>query len=206
MPTGYTASIYEGKDITLTEFAANCARGMGVFMHMRDEATGAPLAYPKSSGNTFYSDNLVRVIKETEEWTALSEGERYAEWSIYYNNLVKDKAERKLKDSIVRTRYLDMIKRVTDVEVPSKLESFKEFMLGQLNESMDFDCHDDDFYERYNTPLEYFAWSEERSKTLSRIVNTYSQHVNDEAKRGDDREEYIDLLVETFNIKVIRHG
>lgn len=204
MPTGYTAPIYEGKDITLTEFAANCARGMGAFMHMRDEATGAVLAYPKSNGRSFYSDNLYATIEESNAWLALSEEERYAEWSTYYTKTLKQRADSMLESAVIRTRYLDMIKQVTDVDVPSKLEGFKRFMLEQLSESIEFDCHDDDFYDRYYSPLQYFAWCDERTQTLTRMADTYSLRLAEENKRQDDREEYIDLLVETFGIEVAR--
>lgn len=37
MPTGYTADLYDGKDVSFEGFALNCARAFGALVSLRDE-------------------------------------------------------------------------------------------------------------------------------------------------------------------------
>jgi len=43
MPSGYTSDLYEGKNISFTQFALQCARAFGAAIDQRDDAcaTGA---------------------------------------------------------------------------------------------------------------------------------------------------------------------
>ena len=37
MPTGYTADLYDGKDVSFEDFTLNCARAFGALVSLRDE-------------------------------------------------------------------------------------------------------------------------------------------------------------------------
>lgn len=43
MPTGYTADLHDGKDVTFDQFVKQCARGMGALVTLRDAPWDAPL-------------------------------------------------------------------------------------------------------------------------------------------------------------------
>ena len=46
MPTGYTSDLYEGKNISFTEFALQCSRAFGATIDQRDDGRDAPLRLP----------------------------------------------------------------------------------------------------------------------------------------------------------------
>ena len=52
MPTGYTADIYEGNDVSFRDFALKCARAFGACIEQRDDdANDKPKLIEKTKDN-----------------------------------------------------------------------------------------------------------------------------------------------------------
>ena len=152
MPTGYTAPIYEGKDITFREFALRCSRNMMTLASMRDHGLDAEI--PAKLVPDDYHE------KQITEWHAAlvaaesmtdEEAERAA--SKEYADEVRRRAESIAERAERRRRCEAMLARVETWAPPSKEhEGLKSFMLEQLRESLRFDCAE-------------FAWPEPKRQT-----------------------------------------
>lgn len=203
MPTGYTAPIYEGKDITLFEYAASCAHAFGAFIHQRDSGTDSTLTYPPYPDTSYYAEALEKAKADKFRWETYSEEDKYVLWSEYYKEQLVSNAKRLSERAAMRSRYLDMIAQVESVDVPSKLANFKEFMLSQLTDSMKFDCPAEDRTDTYYTPREFAEWCADYDKKVVRDIEYYSRELAKEWERYNERVEYINLMKDTFGFEVV---
>lgn len=204
MPTGYTAPVEEGTITELKDFATQCARAFGAFIHQRDDSMSASLRYPKPPSDGYYKDYLRSAKREYDRWTSLSEEERYAEWSEYANKMTPDLHAAMAKRALKRSRYEAMLAKVSSVDVPSDLLGFKEFMVRQLTESIRIDCGGETSLERLYRVEDFPVWCELRAKQLSRRVDYYTEQVEAEQRRYEEAVAFIDQLAETYGIEVER--
>jgi hypothetical protein len=204
MPTGYTAALCEG-DQTLADFAADCARAFGVFIHQRDDRIGTALTYPEAPEHSYYVRSLAEATLEYERWHGLSEAERYAEWSEHYNEALVRWAESNAKRSAVRARLENMKAQILKVEVPSILDNYKDFMISQLDETIRFDGKvDSDFDTSYYKPAEFYDWCEAKDKHVERDITYYADELRKERERHTERVKYIDAMAEAFGFEVAK--
>lgn len=139
MPTGYTAELYDGKDISFNDFVLNCARAMGAAIMQRDDGPG-PIAGEYEVG-TYYLDSLTKAQErlaelegwKAEDWKAAERKEREAQTNSV-NEAIQKAADR-------RSRYESMLVQVQGWRPPtSEHEGLKNFMVEQLEQSIKFDC------------------------------------------------------------------
>lgn len=202
MPTGYTSDIYEGQDVSLADFAANCARAFGAFVHQRDSSSNV-LTYPPKPDTSYYARSLAEAKEELRRWQSLSEEERYAEWSDYFNERTVEMHESLAKSSELRARYQNMLAKVHAVDVPSKLQNFKDFMIEQLDTSIKYDCgSDDNFTKNYYQPVDYSTWVDAMNERVLKNVACYEEELRNEQERYDERVAHINLMCETFGFEV----
>lgn len=202
MPTGYTAPVMEGKITDVKDFATTCARAFGAFIHQRDDSPAAELRYPEPPDNSFYTESLAKAKSDSLKWSSTTEEERYAQWSDYVREQEIARHNSLAALSEKRARYEKMLAQVVAIEVPSNLESFKQFMIDQLNESIKFDCGDGRFENDYYKSLPFYKWCEEKDKRMIRDVIFYTEQLNKERKRYEEQVRYINDMVETFGIRV----
>jgi len=140
MPTGYTADIYDGKDIDFKDFAMQCARAFGALITVRDEDKNFEIP-EKLEPNTYYKEQIEKAknklcllnTKSTEEIKKDIEVE-------YQNNLLK-KEKGVLENKNLRKRYDNMLEQVEKWKEPSQEHiKFKVFMTNQLKDSIKGDC------------------------------------------------------------------
>lgn len=198
MPTCYTAPVQEGEVTELKDFAAACARAFGAFIHQRDEGNVA-LRMPKNNGSKWYKESLQKARDRQAVWNTMTEEEKYAEWSEYYNEAVVRKHEAAARKAVERGRYEAMLAQVQAVDVDSRLQNFKNFMVEQLESSIDFDCKDlGDYY----TPTEYVEWCEAQERSIKRDLEYYPERIAEDEKRYQEQVEYIQLMCDTFGFEV----
>ena len=65
MPTGYTADIYHGKDVSFKDFVLTCARSRGALIHMREEPLDTPIR-KRDNSNSYHLKEIKRLNKEIE--------------------------------------------------------------------------------------------------------------------------------------------
>lgn len=139
MPSGYTSDIYDGKDVSFTQFALTAARGMGAAIMQRDDAPG-PIA-DEYEPSDYHEKKLAEARKQVEQFKKLS----LADWA---KREIADREEmsKVVQESIRvagerRVRYETMLAQVEAWRPPTPdHEGFKKFMTDQLQSSIDFDC------------------------------------------------------------------
>ena len=133
MPTGYTAPIYEGKDITFREFAMRCARGINYLSMMRDHGLDAELP-EKLMPSDHHEERIERAKAEIERIQAMTsaDADHAAAWEY-------EQARRRMSDGLHemnarRNRLQAMLVKADAWTPPTPAhEVLKEFMLDQLH-------------------------------------------------------------------------
>lgn len=139
MPTGYTADLYEGKDVTFEEFALGCARAFGALITMRDDDSQTPIP-EQFEPSEFYANEL----REAQAELAEAEQRTDADWEALVLKSHEENLTRisgwKTRDAARKERYEGMLSQVEAWEPPTdEHQGLKEFMAEQLRSSIDFD-------------------------------------------------------------------
>lgn len=138
MPTGYTASLYEGKEITFEEFALATARGMGAAILQRDDPPG-PIQEVEPSD--YYEKAVARAQARLDEVSAWDDRQAEREELRTRCEQEQGRDDYVQKRDELRARYEAMLEKVQAWEPPTPdHEGFKKFMVEQLEQSISFDA------------------------------------------------------------------
>jgi len=139
MPTGYTAPLHDGQDLTFAQFVLRCSRAMGAAIMQRDESIDVEIQL--RTVDDHYQANIDKARAELDtaesrsqdEWLALQEKEIVEATAAREKTIAETAA--------MRQRYLGMLRAVEQWTPPTG-EHFglKRFMVEQLQESLRFDC------------------------------------------------------------------
>lgn len=193
MPTGYTADVADGNITTLKEFAYSCARGMGALVSMRDSPHNAPIP-EKFEPSEYNRIELEKSQKQLSELNDASLDKLEEAANLYYLNELEYFNKRKARDAQTRKRYESMLKQVSDWK--GSPEGIKSFMLEQLNESIKWDCPEDDVLYPDNPPVkmtaeEYYEFT--RNK-LAKSIAYHSEAYLKELERVKGRNDWLKQL------------
>lgn len=139
MPSGYTADLYDLKEVSFQDFVIGCAsafipeaRDMGMLKKLPD-------APSKDSVYNYYRYSI-EAIDRLEEFLSLSYEEiAQMNESDYAKNLSSWKEYSDTKQKIL-SAYNNMLNQVIAWEPPTERhEGLKNFMIEQLKASIDFD-------------------------------------------------------------------
>jgi hypothetical protein len=176
MPTGYTAAVADGTITDLRTFALQCARGMGALIMMRDEPHDAPI--PERFEPSDYNAVALDAAKaERQSLYDMTNDEADAAAEAEFAEKTKVKQKRLADRAEQRARYQNMIDLVKPWERAP--DGLKEFMLGQLHESMEFDCPERDTY--WDEPV-LLTGSEWRKAKLAKVERDILYHAEHDAK------------------------
>jgi len=188
MPTGYTAALYEGKEVAFNDFVLTCARAMGAAIMQRDDAPG-PIA-DEYEVETYYRDSLEKAkarLEDMETWKAdqwkAAEQKDRAEQTKGVNEAIQHASER-------RARYESMLVQVQGWRPPTaEHEGLKNFMVEQLESSIKFDCS-----TTYLTIPPMRPWEEYKLAELTsaqRDVERAGTHWQEEQDRTAGRNKWV---------------
>ena len=193
MPTGYTEDIYNGKDVSFSDFALKCARAFGACIEQRDDD---PNDKPKLIEKT--KDNYhIKKIEKAKKWKKPTkvEFDDYVKMQTAYCNEKIDK-QNKLKAS-----YQKMLDKVNAWTPPTKEhEGLKKFMIEQLTGSLDFDCSND-YYQRELNNIKQLTYNEYVKDMRDRNKRDIEYHTNELKKdneRTDNRNAWISALYKSL--------
>lgn len=177
MPTGYTADIAKG--ISFKEFVRQCARAF--IPDTRDMDYDG--TYPVITANTSYYEEqldecdfeLRKLLAMTAEECELAAGKAYKEELTSRTKRIEEK-------NALREKYQVMLDKVRQWTPPTNRHlEFKNFMIEQIEKSIDFDCGTS-YYEN-NPPekLDGYGWFKREAEKLSKDfefrVNGYLNEV-----------------------------
>ena len=114
--------------------------------------------------------------------------------------------ENKIKEAIERNndleaKYRKMLVQVEGWQLPTPgHQNFKEFMVDQIKESIEFDCGVDFWIERIGklTLLTGQQWLEKRKSRLLEDLDHHLKKDTEEKERAADRNEWIRQLRESL--------
>lgn len=191
MPTGYTAPLYEGKDISFSEFAVSCARAFGALIEMRDEPLDA--AIPNEFVPTSYHQ------KRLEE--AQKEFAEVLQWDTHEAEEQAEKAYQEARDQYLdalkrteecRQRYRAMLLQVLEWQPPTPdHEDLKKFMVQQLSHGISIDC------TLRREPPRYESGGEYKTALLASIQRSIDHHSEQNEKEialAMERTEWVRAL------------
>lgn len=190
MPTGYTSPIYEGKAITFEQFVWRCARAFGALVHMRDEPMDK-LPPKESKRESYHEGRLAEATAELARLRTLSLKDAGKEAAAEYARTVDEVRASNEKSTAMRARYSEMLGKVVEWQPPTPEHvGLKDFMVAQLREAREFDCHERPMPTR-ETPAEWLA------SALTDAERTVTYHTNELAKdrqRLEDRYGWLNAL------------
>lgn len=145
MPTGFTAPIYNGEDITFEQFANSCLRNFGIYLRFEGKYPNLgryevpEKIYPSDYHKKKYEEAKAEYEKHLA--TPKTKEELEAEYLSYVKDVIKGNEDRLKKNEVLKNRYNAMLSKVRRWTPPSKdHEGIKDFMESQLIDSLDFDC------------------------------------------------------------------
>ncbi|MGI4776910.1 MAG: hypothetical protein ACRYGA_02135 [Janthinobacterium lividum] len=192
MPTGYTAGVADGSVTEFSKFAMECARAFGALMNMRDEPQGANI--PDKFETSGYHDRELAAAKARQRDLALMTSQQVEIAAEAAHEVeTAEKRRRDLANEEQRSRYLAMRAQAAAWVPPSKDHSgLHEFMLQQLDQSIDFDCRPEPLEALSKlTPQEWFAKQIERNDWE---LAYHTEKADEERKRCMERTVWVRQL------------
>lgn len=201
MPTGYTADVQKGEVTSLADFALICARGFGALVLLRDsdqslEATRRYIEDETYVGrSTYYENNLKAACERLAELEAMDEREALAAAQAAADAVVESNRSFAERSLVERERYEAMLAQVEAWEPPtSEHMSFKEFMVEQLRQSIEFDCRP----FAMPVPDVSLGWRDaEIEQTRGRITRC-EEEIEKERNRNESRRAWVQALLDSL--------
>ena len=194
MPTGYTEDIYEGKDVSFSDFALKCARAFGACIEQRDDdPNDKPKLIEKNNDDSYH----IKRINEAKKWKKPTKVEFDAyvkKQTAYYNEKID-------KQNKLKVSYQKRLDKVNAWTPPTKEhEGLKKFMIEQLTGSLDFDC-DNDYYQRELNnikQLTYNQYVKNMRASNKRDIEYHTNELKKDNERVDNRNAWISALYKSL--------
>lgn len=199
MATGYTASIYDGKNVGGKEFIATCASAFGVYVTKRDEALGSDL--PTLEPNVYHLNALKKARNELENLKFIDQEEIKKQIDEERQISLQRARERFNENNALKLRYEETLKDVENWIPPtSEHMELKNFCIQQLKDSIAFDCSDADEFkqsdEKEITPAE---WLYEKGSRIAENVKYHQKEYRLEVERTNNRNIWISELRQSLS-------
>lgn len=195
MPTGYTYAILEGA--TFEEYALQCARGFGALVMMRDEPSDAPI--PDSfEVSPYYRGKLELAKKEFARLNDLTKKGWQKEMDTNYEEAKKKNEAFRQKNLADKAKYEAMLVKAKAYKAPSaEHEGYAQFLVSQIEESINFDCS-----YSYPNPKKQ-SLEEYIQSTLKKAQDDivyYNKSYSEELDRVASRNKWIKELKQSLNL------
>ena len=183
MPTGYTAAIAEG--ITFEQYAMSCARAFGALVEMRDAPSDAPIP-EEFKPSDYHLEALNKANTELKELFSLTpeavrlKAKQAHEKSVAYHTAGRAKQEE------LKLKYEAMLAKAQAYIPPSPdHDGLKEFMVRQIEESIQFDCQ-----SSYHAD----EWFQSERVRIKGAIKHHKKGYADDVARTKSRNEWIRKL------------
>lgn len=213
MPTGYTANIASD---TFTSFAARCLRGMGAFIHMRDDDFNVPLKLNNEPEPAYLVEQREITSKQLDELSSASDDY----WKQTYEN---SKTEARayhyetLNAQIMLAEKAKSIYLAVDTWIePFGWNVYKQFMLEQLEITFKYDCYkllsydsvesmfDESVFEVTETGL--LEFKQDTIDVLKRRLNSINEELINYANRKASNLTQIAEVITSLNAHGAKYG
>ncbi len=140
MPTGYTADIYDAKNVSFQDYLLHCCRAFGACLDQRDDKSSDLPRLQKPTD--YYQKELDAAEKRLEQLRKLSASQAEKKAKKEREEAIQQRRERDQKAMNALFRYKSVLHEVRQWQPPTPdHQNLKDFMIEQLEKSIDFDCH-----------------------------------------------------------------
>lgn len=201
MPTGYTCDIERGQ--SFEDFVLGCARAFGACVMQRDDpASDKPKLREESN---YYSERLAELKSELAKLEAMT-----LSGQIEYGNALRDEdltsyAKQISDKNTLRVKYDDMLLKVRMWHPPTNEHiELKNFMIKQLQDSIDFDCNTKYVEEELEkalswSPMDYYNDRVDRLKSWN--IPHFTEQLKKEQERVNGANDWILKLYDSLGIE-----
>jgi hypothetical protein len=201
-PSGITAAIYEGKDVTRDEFLMRVARSFSLAIMQREDDPDAPVRRVKA--DTKYQDEAIEkaqaVLAEVGGLSVAEAGERA---KAEYYDAAKARQERRAEVLALRGRYEAMIREVEAWEPDPLVLYIKDGALKQLRKSLDFDCGKPGEEVRYwPVPqwLDGAEWIVQKTEKARKDIDYQREQIAKRKAVAAERNQHIDAFLRSLDL------
>lgn len=193
MPSGITADIYEGKDVSLRDYLMVVGRQMGFAIMQRDDSRDTPIE--RVEPRTDYHDRALEAAEDTlTRVKAMSDDEVATAAKDAFDKAWRAWAQRRNDEDQLRARYEAMLEQVEAWKPESLMETTKQQAIKYLRESIDFDCPKERKWDTEPELLDGQAWREQQIEKANRDIQYHTAERIKEIARADERNRYIDAF------------
>lgn len=203
MPTGYTAGILDGTTTTFKDYALLCARAFGATMHLRDKSMDAE--YEPAVPSDYYLTALERSEEALEKYKSMTDEELIADAKVELERSLQSYRNMKQKAQEGADRLTEMLNQANAFVPPTKEhESLKEFMVDQLEKTIDFDgpskWHDESIskLEKRLSSLDADVIRAEKVAKAHRDIARATENYQKELKRCADANKWVTDLINSI--------
>lgn len=191
MPTGYTAPLHDGEDITFEQFALRCSRAMGAAIMQRDEHPDVEIR------ERVVEDYEINRVTKAQKDLALALGWSLAEWQSKQEKEMADAKEYALRYATdreaMRSRYQAMLAQVEAWTPPTHEHTgLRDFMIEQIESSIKFDCGD--WTPSIPEGLPVSEYAEKEIAKLSQAVVRATEQLDKERERVASQNAWVRAL------------
>lgn len=200
MPNGYTHIIYEDeKDaITFEDYMFECTRAFGARIRERDDkqtVENRKPALPIEPDYSYHEEALQTECEELSELEGLTMEEYIEMRMAEIDESNQHTMEYNTARANLKIRYDRMIAATKAWTPPTEGHiEFKDFMLKQLVESQEFDCH---VSSLSSYPTDWRQDRKERTKYLSDSIERHEHEIAKAIERAESATAWLQAIVET---------
>lgn len=194
MPTGYTADISKG--ITFEQYAMDCARAFGAFIHMREDSS---YDKPRLQEVSDYHPNKIKEAREElEKWNNTSDEDRQKQYESYVAKRKLEHDDRVKHTEKLKARYKAMLDKAKSWVPPTDDHmELRRFMIDQMEKSMKWDISEPEL-----CIPEYAEWVKNRDTSLTWSLHYHEDAYENEKKSVERANNWIKELTDSLGIHI----
>lgn len=189
MPTGNTAAIYDGSDMSVRRYLTRIGRGFGLAMHQRDDDLDAPIVHAQPS--SYHAEGMVKAQAAIDVLEENTHDQNLDACGRAFRKRREEWEKRSAATSEASARYEAMIAKVQAWAPPEELKGIKAQALEQLRESLEHDCR---YRDDEPLPVDVMDWWETEIREARRSL---AYHVEQHAKEVE-RVEHNNAMIDAF--------
>lgn len=204
MFNSYTDQIQYG--MTFPDFVMRCATASKVLSCMFDTPLDAPIpSFFKES--TYYSEKIQELAAQINYLNSLTLEEAQLESNKEHEKEVSLYAKYKREDEVVRSKYIDMLKKVKNWVPPTEdHDLLKELMLEQIHKAIERECDLNVIMSPLEKPLPAEDWLRSKTKETSEKMKSVMEGFKRENKEVEYRNLWLAQLRESLDLQGSVHA
>lgn len=196
MPTGYTAAIKDG--ISFETFIWSCARQFGALIMMSDDPHDAPIP-EKFEPSDYHIKEIAKLQAERKRLVNMTEAKAEKEAQAEFKKELEYNAERISEANATKKKYSEMLLKVRAWQPPTPDHiGLKDFMIQQIESSIDFDCDTKYYLDKQVKMLTGKEWLATHIKETRRQLQYHIDENLKEIERTSSRNQWINDLRESL--------